>query len=612
MAGFTCECIMLAQSPAQTAFAEPSAGSADPGTGADMRSIWTRRLAAATTAIAVVSASSGCTALKKTRLAKSPSGDVDATLTIADEYAEQGDLERAAALYSEVLASDADSVRAREGLAKIDSASASPDSTKPTVAEQTAQTQPAAVAAKPNAKQTQSTSTDPFLYFEGGEPASVNAEDLAYFTDEAIVFDEPSEPNTAISQQPSQDTETGDVEVASHSMSGIHTITPATAHSNGSRTEFNPFADIVNGTDNESTEDLVVTAIAEEATTEPFSFEPSVDSDSVATADATSQPAASLHTQLASKQAFDEILSRPNGVDSTDTEVSPALAEAAELLQEFLTFMANTEAENAPSMGELVAERERRAIESANETFAEVDETVIAVLDELKKKHAARTTKPDGSFVLPEHDETSLVASDNSRDASPKTAHAVTADGWVASEHRVTSTTEPAAAQTIASAKTNANADVVEPLFPTGNSPASMSGWRTFKRPMPTTRMEYLHALMEARDRLIVNPNDYRAWQTVDDLLTTVDPANKSLALLTLEELPKECHGGIIQRLRTILVTEQHDEIKAAAVLALGGMGEEANIALPILQEILLTGGHQSREAAKVTLACLGHEAPLK
>ena len=133
--------------------------------------------------------------------------------------------------------------------------------------------------------------------------------------------------------------------------------------------------------------------------------------------------------------------------------------------------------------------------------------------------------------------------------------------------------------------------------------------WRASGNAPPVSRRDYVTELMEAKSRLAENSQDISGWKTFDSLLTSLDPAAKSFTILTLGELPEPCHSKTVQRLRTLVATEQDDEVKAAAVLALGGLGGAASAAIPVLQEVVLTGGEQSRAAATVTLACLDVES---
>ena len=135
------------------------------------------------------------------------------------------------------------------------------------------------------------------------------------------------------------------------------------------------------------------------------------------------------------------------------------------------------------------------------------------------------------------------------------------------------------------------------------------SKWRSFGSGDKLSRDEAIERLMVAKDRLIADATDTSAWRSIDQLVASKETATKSLTVLTLGELPPACHADAVQRLRTLITTERDDELKAAAVLSLGGLGEAASPAVPVLQNIVLTGGEQSREAAIVSLACLGHEA---
>lgn len=134
--------------------------------------------------------------------------------------------------------------------------------------------------------------------------------------------------------------------------------------------------------------------------------------------------------------------------------------------------------------------------------------------------------------------------------------------------------------------------------------------WRVGSKEQPRVQADDLASLLQAEQYLLLNAADVEAWKTVDELLTLSDEATKSLTVTTLGQLPEECRAAVSQRMRTVLATDNTDDLKAAAALALGGLGAQAESAVPMLKHIVLTGGEQASHAAGVTLECLGHEVP--
>lgn len=527
-----------------------------------MTRIWISRIGRLAVLAGCVCVLDGCTAIKESRATSRLNADLDRTLDIADGYALSGDTERARVLYQEVLTEKSDSKRAKAGLAGLEKVQAKNPETATSIAKsgeseksiaqsEASETRAAKPKVRPTRKKTFSENASDIVFFEQGDSGEISAEDLEFFTDDAIFF-EGSESSLEVAVAPPGTEETasnGPVEVASY--------TPAP----------NPFEEFVEERTDRNSDCSV-----------EFSGNPWADSSLEAR-----DPLANVFEDEAlvdERQEFEAILREAELAAGEQHPLDSSLVEADALLQEFLDYMSNTEAEHAPVMGTLISQArlaEQRPDISLPVELAD-DPALVA------RNEASHPQEIE--FFLPAAS-TAAIAD--------QPAESAEASQWTprSKDHAVTPVM-----QTVAVSAATMKLPETK----------TVSAWRTYKRPMPETRMEYLQMLLDAKERLIVNADDVEAWRTIDDLLTIDDSAKKSLTILTLGELPQSCHAGTVQRLRTLLVTESHDETKAAAVLALGGMGDDAKVAVPILQEIVLTGGLQSREAAIVTLACLGYE----
>ena len=100
--------------------------------------------------------------------------------------------------------------------------------------------------------------------------------------------------------------------------------------------------------------------------------------------------------------------------------------------------------------------------------------------------------------------------------------------------------------------------------------------------------------------------SDETAWSTVDELLGKGESDIGTLSALMLGTLPDACHARTIPRLMDLLRTATPD-VKSAAALALGGLGQTAQPAVPELRQLAQTDNACGR-SARVSLECLGVE----
>ena len=112
--------------------------------------------------------------------------------------------------------------------------------------------------------------------------------------------------------------------------------------------------------------------------------------------------------------------------------------------------------------------------------------------------------------------------------------------------------------------------------------------------------------LAAAEAVLTHRPSDETAWATVDELLGKGESDIGTLSALMLGTLPADCHTRTMPRLLDLLRTATPD-VQSAAALALGGLGQTAQPAVPKLRQLAQTDNACGR-SARVSLECLGVE----
>lgn len=616
-----------------------------------------RFLIQSTVACCLASVVAGCTAFGPSRAATKPIADSKRTILIAETYLEHGHLNRAEMLFSEVLQNDPASQSAKDGLAKIAAmsqdkpagaqggkavqvakggAAASPKSREEREAARSAlEEQKVAVArqAPPSSAVSVSKLQNTFATIETPPKEQIEFVQVAHFDPIAtarkpreatnpsgpIEFFESPEPSAATieptakstSEARSADTvppaieETPRNAIADTLGKSTGAAKASAAIDKDTREFADPFAEYKEDVfaEIDVTENDVVENVAAAPGTETIASETRESTTTLADKVAIAETLEAAKLEVAKSDAVsltDEVTLEQQTPDTTNAPVSSAPESELPLIAavgngrlseagEFFEFDVENDTEIGANIAAIVemeieADYQRRRYVAYNaappveESPAAATELPLPAAGAESEIAVAGATEATSSLEDPVDDESQWTARSNGRSEPAFDA---------SSEDVVLPVAVVDAVQTV-------------------EAPAS--SWRPSGKWVPRSRTDYLTQLDVAKTKLTTDSNDMSGWRIVDDLLLSDDRATKSFTVLTLGELPASCESASVQRLRTLISTEEDDELRASAVLALGGLGESAIPAVPMLEEIVLSGGEQSREAAQVSLACLGHD----